>query len=67
MPQPDQRRARAVGELPAMYAEAIRLRDAGVTNEEIAVRLGIEVVAVRPLLIVAEAKLEAILGRNASE
>jgi hypothetical protein len=46
-PQLDDRRARAVGELPAVYAEAIRLR---VTLRALARRLGVDpAILCRPL------------------
>ena len=43
--------------LPEAYATALRLRDAGCTDEMIADRLGIEPEAVAPLLRIAVAKL----------
>jgi DNA-directed RNA polymerase specialized sigma24 family protein len=43
--------------LPEAYATALRLRDAGCTDEMIADRLGIEPEAVAPLLRIALAKL----------
>jgi hypothetical protein len=47
MPQLDDRRARAVGELPAVYAEAIRLP---VTLRALARRLGVDpAILCRPL------------------
>lgn len=55
-------RAAALDRLPELYAQAIRLRDAGVTREEIAVRLGIALEAVAPCLSVAEAKLARIMA-----
>ncbi|MGY2119602.1 hypothetical protein ACW9HR_37435 [Nocardia gipuzkoensis] len=52
----------AVDRLPFPYAEALRLRTAGVADEVIAEVLTIEVDAVAPLLRMAEAKLAAIRG-----
>jgi DNA-directed RNA polymerase specialized sigma24 family protein len=43
--------------LPDAYATALRLRDAGCSDEMIADRLGIEPEAVAPLLRIAIAKL----------
>lgn len=44
-------------DLPEAYATALRLRDAGCTDEMIADRLDIEPEAVGPLLRIATAKL----------
>ncbi|MPZ64973.1 MAG: hypothetical protein GEU83_05490 [Pseudonocardiaceae bacterium] len=55
-------RAEALRQLPATYSLALRLRDAGLSEELIAECLGTEVVTLGPLLVVAEAKLAAILG-----
>ena len=46
---------------------ALRLQEAGVSEELIAECLQIERAAVRPLLAVAEAKVEAILARAVVE
>lgn len=48
-----------VEELPSVYAEALRLRAAGMTWHDIGRRLGIEPEAVDTLLRLAEAKLAA--------
>jgi hypothetical protein len=56
------RRADALLRLPEAYALGLRLRDADTPVQEIADRLGIEPEALGPFLVVAEAKLEAILG-----
>lgn len=64
MADPDQL-GKARQSLPHAYALALELRDLGLPNEEIAERLDIEPTAVGPLLVMAEAKLEAIL-RGAS-
>ena len=44
-------------DLPEAYATALRLRDAGCSDEMIADRLAIEPEAVAPLLRIAAAKL----------
>jgi hypothetical protein len=54
-------RAEALLRLPVSYSLALRLRDAGLSQELIAECLGIEPEALGPLLVVAEAKLAAIL------
>jgi DNA-directed RNA polymerase specialized sigma24 family protein len=46
--------------LPATYAEVMRLREHGETDEAIAARLGIEPEAVEPLVRIGEAKLAAL-------
>jgi predicted transcriptional regulator len=58
------RRAGALAELPIVHALALRLRDEGVPPDRIAKLLGVEPEAVGPLLEVASAKLEEILGRD---
>ena len=55
---------RARGRLPATYAEALRLREHGESEEAIAAQLGIEPEAVEPLVRVAEAKLAALVDRD---
>ncbi len=52
---------KAMRHLPDIYALALRLRDAGLTNELIAECLAVEREALDLLLQVAEAKLAAIL------
>jgi DNA-directed RNA polymerase specialized sigma24 family protein len=52
-------RDRALAALPATYANALRLREAGLDDEAIAARLDIQLEAVRPLLEIAAAKLAA--------
>lgn len=47
----------ALDDLPEAYATALRLRDAGCSDEVIAARLAIEPEAVAPLLRIAVAKL----------
>lgn len=54
-------RAGALRRLPVVYSLALRLRDAGLSEELIAECLAIEPEALGPLLTVAEAKLAAIL------
>jgi hypothetical protein len=61
------RRAEALRQLPAAHSLALRLRDAGLPDELIAECLHIEPVALGPLLIVARAKVAAILARTVSE
>lgn len=53
--------------LPAVHAVALRLREEGLTSQQIAEQLGIEPVAVGPLLAVAQAKLEAIMDEGAED
>ena len=57
-------RAEALRRLPVAHSLALRLRDAGLSGELIAECLGIEPEALGPLLVVAEAKLAAILGES---
>jgi DNA-directed RNA polymerase specialized sigma24 family protein len=52
---------RALERLPPAYADALRLRQYGETDEAIAAQLGIEREAVEPLVRVAEAKLAALV------
>ncbi|MQB01408.1 MAG: hypothetical protein GEU78_14140 [Actinobacteria bacterium] len=54
------RREAARRRLPRIYALALELRDAGVSEAEIAQHLDIESEALGPLFQVAEAKLAAI-------
>ncbi|MCW6007229.1 hypothetical protein K1W54_22180 [Micromonospora sp. CPCC 205371] len=54
-------RAEAMRRLPPAYASALRLRDAGLSAPAIAERLELEPAAIGPLLVMAEAKLAAIL------
>jgi len=53
--------------LPGTYSLALRLRDAGLTNELIAECLAVEREALDLLLQVAEAKLAAILGVSTTD
>ena len=61
------RRAQAMSRLPAVHAVALRLREEGLTSQQIAEQLGIDPVAVSPLLAVAQAKLEAIMDERAGD
>lgn len=47
----------AISELPLAYAVALRLRRAQQTDEAIARALGVDEMALEPLLAIAEAKL----------
>lgn len=58
-------RREALRRLPDAHSRALRLRDAGLTDALIAECLGIDRVAVRPLLVVAEAKLRSELDESA--
>jgi len=55
----DARRAQALRRLPLAYATALRLRDAGMANEQIAERVGVDPDALATFMRVAEAKLAA--------
>ncbi len=55
-------RGEAIEHLPLPYAVALRLRDAGVGDAELAAGLAIEPEAVPTLLKVAEAKVSELLG-----
>lgn len=57
----DDVRADALRRIPAPHSLALRLRDAGLPDGLIAECLGIDDVAVGPLLAVADAKLVAVL------
>lgn len=56
------RRAEAIRRLPGAYSLALRLRDAGLTDELIAECLAMQPQALDPLLHVAEAKLATMLA-----
>jgi hypothetical protein len=60
----DEVRARALRRLPVAHSLALRLRDSGVGEELIAEVLGVDPEALGPLLVVAQAKLDAILSRS---
>jgi DNA-directed RNA polymerase specialized sigma24 family protein len=53
--------------LPETHAQALRLRDQGLTEESIAEFLSIPLAAVRPLLNIAEAKLARLLTEESEE
>ena len=58
----------ALGELSTAHAVALRLRDSGADNEEIATALGVPVEGIGTLLEVAQLKLSAIWpGEAAAE
>jgi DNA-directed RNA polymerase specialized sigma24 family protein len=57
-------RGAALDRLPEIYANALRLRDAGLRDEDIAMRLGIPQEAVAALLRVAEAKLARLMASD---
>jgi DNA-directed RNA polymerase specialized sigma24 family protein len=57
----------AMSQLPAAYSLALRLREAGLPAVQIAECIGIEPEAVGPLLTLAQAKLAAILHRQATD
>lgn len=61
------RRAEAIRRLPGAYSLALRLRDAGLTDELIAECLAMQPQALNPLLHVAEAKLATMLGSEQHE
>jgi hypothetical protein len=54
-------RALAIQELPRAYADILRWRDAGESDEEIAARLGIEATTLPLLVRIAEAKLVPLI------
>jgi hypothetical protein len=62
-----QRRAEAIRRLPGAYSLALRLRDAGLTDELIAEFLAMQPQALDPLLHVAEAKLATMLSGEQGE
>lgn len=55
----DPRRAESLERLPLPYATALRLRDAGITEEMIAQCVGVDLDALQTFMRVAEAKLAA--------
>jgi hypothetical protein len=55
----DPRRAESLERLPLPYATALRLRDAGITDEMIAQCVGVDLAALPTFMRVAEAKLAA--------
>ena len=57
-------RAAGMSRLPGAYGFALFLRDAGLDDEAIAVRLGIEPSAARNLLVLAERKLAILIDNH---
>jgi DNA-directed RNA polymerase specialized sigma24 family protein len=57
-------RGAALDRLPETYARALRLRDVGLRDEDIAMRLGIPPEAIAALLRVAEAKLTRLMASD---
>jgi hypothetical protein len=57
-------RATALSQLPETYAEALRLRDAGLSDEAITSRLGVPAEAMSLLLGLAEAKLAHLMAAD---
>jgi hypothetical protein len=55
----DPRRAESLRRLPLPYATALRMRDAGITDEVIAELVGVDLDALPTFMRVAEAKLAA--------
>lgn len=53
------RRDDALDQLPLPYSTALRLRDAGITSEVIAERVGVKPQAMDTFMRLAQAKLEA--------
>jgi predicted DNA-binding protein (UPF0251 family) len=64
---PDARRAKSLDRLPLPYAAALRLRDAGIADETIAERIGVDRAALPTFMRVAEAKLAAATGEVPTE
>jgi DNA-directed RNA polymerase specialized sigma24 family protein len=54
-------RATVLGQLPETYAEALRLRDAGLSDDSIAGRLDVPTEAMTLLLRLAEAKVANLM------
>lgn len=57
-------RATALRRLPETYAEALRLRDAGLDDEAIAARLKVPNEAIALLLRLAEAKVARLMAND---
>jgi hypothetical protein len=55
----DPRRSEFLQRLPLPYATALRLRDAGISDDVIAERVGVDLDALATFMRVAEAKLAA--------
>lgn len=56
----DEPRTKYLRRLPLPYATALRLRDAGMADEVIAERVGVDLDALATFMRVAEAKLAAV-------
>ncbi len=56
-------RMRALGELPETYATALRLHHQGAPPDVIGSVLEIDLTAVEPLLVVAQAKLDHLIDQ----
>jgi hypothetical protein len=63
----DAHRAESLERLPLPYAVALRLRDAGIADEMIAERVGVDQAALPTFMRVAEAKLAAASGEHPTE
>jgi DNA-directed RNA polymerase specialized sigma24 family protein len=63
----DAHRAESLERLPLPYATALRLRDAGMPDEEIAARLELDLDTLPTFMRVAEAKLAAASTEEPSE
>ena len=63
----DPRRTESLELLPLPYAAAIRLRDAGIADDVIAERIGVDQAALPTFMRVAEAKLAAASGELPAE
>ena len=59
----DARRAESLQRLPLPYALALRMRDAGIADDVIAERLGLDADALPTFMRVADAKLAAAHAR----
>jgi DNA-directed RNA polymerase specialized sigma24 family protein len=57
-------REKALRRLPGSYTLALRLREEGMSDEQLALRLDIEIEAVGSFLRIAEAKLSAALSQD---
>jgi DNA-directed RNA polymerase specialized sigma24 family protein len=60
-------RATALSRLPEAYAQALRLRDAGLSDNAIVCRLGVPAEAMALLLRLAEAKLAHLMAPDEPE
>lgn len=60
----DEPSADPVDQLPALYASALRLRDAGLPDNDIAERIGVHPEAMDAVFRLAEAKLALLLAES---